>query len=236
MPKQNERGNEPATAKERAGEQAKARQRTRSREATPTSKRSGGSSWGNLAVVTLAVGALGFLLYSSFKAEHTPAAPAPESAPQAQSNDKPKEQPANTQKPVSAAGSEWNDGQINWLSFEAGLAKAKAENKPACLVFYTGWCPHCRNYAKVFQDPKIVEKSRDLVMIRLNADDEEAISARYAPDGTYVPRTFFLASDGSIMSDVHEARPQYLYFYNENNPASLLAGMDAALRKAARPM
>jgi hypothetical protein len=30
---------------------------------------------------------------------------------------------------------------------------------------------------------------------------------------------------------VHAPRPQYVHFYDESNPESLLAGMDAALKK-----
>lgn len=205
---------------------------------TPKRPEQNRGSWGNLLAAGLAVGVFGFLLYGSCKGETPTAGPAPESAaaPTTLAPTKAPEPAADVKKPAQAGGGEWNDTQITWLSYEAGIAKAKAENKPVCLVFYTGWCPHCRNYAKVFQDPKVVEKTREFVMVRLNADDEEAISARHAPDGTYVPRTFFLSADGSIMSDVHAPRPQYIHFYDEHNPASLLAGMDAALRKGARPM
>src|SRR5580692_10284584 len=51
----------------------------------------------------------------------------------------------------------WNTAQIDWQPYEAGLARAKAQKKPICLVLYTGWCPHCRNYSHVFDDPKVVE-------------------------------------------------------------------------------
>lgn len=68
-------------------------------------------------------------------------------------------------------------------------------------------------------------------MIRLNADDVPEISSAHSPDGGYVPRTFFLNSEGKIMADVHAPRPQYVHFYDEKNPESLLAGMDAALKK-----
>lgn len=126
---------------------------------------------------------------------------------------------------------DWNDTGIAWQTYEAGMAKAKSENKPVCLVFFTNWCPHCRNYSKVFADSRIVTRSKEFIMIRLNADDVPAISNAHSPDGTYVPRTFFLGSDGKILADVHAPRPQYVYFYDESNPESLLGGMDAALKK-----
>jgi thiol-disulfide isomerase/thioredoxin len=126
---------------------------------------------------------------------------------------------------------DWNDTGIAWQTYEAGMAKAKKENKPVCLVFFTNWCPHCRNYSKVFADPRIVTKAKEFVMIRLNADDVPDISTAHSPDGSYVPRTFFLSSEGKILADVHAPRPQYAYFYDEANPESLLGGMDAAIKK-----
>jgi len=113
----------------------------------------------------------------------------------------------------------------------AGLAAAKKDGKPVCLVFFTEWCPHCTNYAKVFHDPKIVATAGKFVMIRLDKDQHEALSTQYAPDGQYIPRTFFLSSAGVLDPALAAPREKYRYFYDESDPASLLAGMDAALAK-----
>jgi hypothetical protein len=125
----------------------------------------------------------------------------------------------------------WNAKQIDWQPYEAGLARARATNKPICLIFYTGWCPHCGNYSKVFDDARVVEAAKGFVMIRANADDEGAVAGKYVKDGGYVPRTFFLAPDGTLDPDLHAARPKFLYFYDEHDPSSILGGMQAALRK-----
>lgn len=127
---------------------------------------------------------------------------------------------------------DWNDA-IAWKSLDDGLALAKKDKKPVCLIVYTEWCPHCANYSKLFHDPKIVEKAKQFVMIHADQDKEKDKTAAYAPDGGYIPRTVFLASDGTIASDVHAPRPQYQYFYDEKDPAGVLAGMDAALAKFA---
>src|SRR5262245_2473407 len=92
------------------------------------------------------------------------------------------------------AGGDWNDGAIAWQPYEAGLAQAKKDKKPVCLVFFTEWCPHCANYSKVFHDPAVVTKSKSFVMIRLDKDQNAELSTKYAPDGQYIPRTFFLSS------------------------------------------
>ena len=130
------------------------------------------------------------------------------------------------------AGAEnWNDGNIRWLSYDDGLAAAKKQHKPICLFFYTAWCPHCANYSKLFSDPKVVEKSKSFVMIRLDNDKNKELSKKYGPDGEYIPRTYFLSSKGRLEESLSEQRPQYKYFYSESDPASILAGMDRALRK-----
>ena len=111
------------------------------------------------------------------------------------------------------------------------MAAAKKENKPICLIFYTSWCPHCKNYAQVFHDPKVIERSKQFVMIRVNKDVSSEISKMHAPDGDYIPRTFFLSSEGVLDAEIHAPRSNYQYFYNEKDPADVLAGMDAAIKK-----
>ena len=129
------------------------------------------------------------------------------------------------------AGGDWNDAQIAWQPYEQGLAAAKKEKKPVCLVFFTEWCPHCANYSQVFHDPAVVAKSKDFVMIRLDKDQSAELSGKYAPDGQYIPRTFFLSSAGTLEPDLHAPRDQYKYFYDEKDPAGVLGGMSAALAK-----
>ena len=129
------------------------------------------------------------------------------------------------------SGGDWNDAQIKWQPYEAGLAAAKAAKKPICLIFYTDWCPHCRNYSGVFHDAQVVEKAKQFVMIHLNKDEHADLSAKYAPDGQYIPRTYFLSSAGVLDDSIHTPREQFKYFYDERDPASVLAGMEAALKK-----
>jgi len=87
--------------------------------------------------------------------------------------------------------------------------------------------PHCKNYRNVFSDPKVVAASKHFVMIHLDKDQNAELSAKYALDGEYIPRTFFLSSNGEV-ADIHAPRPQFKYFYNEAQPADVLAGMEQA--------
>jgi thiol:disulfide interchange protein len=143
--------------------------------------------------------------------------------------------PAEAAPPARAPSTEgWNDAQIAWQPYEAGLARAKAEHKPICLVVHTSWCPHCKTYSHVFEDPRIVRRARDFVMIRVDGDRESAVAEKYAPDGGYIPRTFFLSPDGKPDFELHAPRDRFRFFFDEHDPKSLLAGLDAAFAKLSR--
>jgi len=133
--------------------------------------------------------------------------------------------------PAARAGGDWNDSGIKWRGYEEGLAEAKKEKKPVCLIFFTEWCPHCTRYSGVFHDPKVVEKAKRFIMIRLDKDKNGELSAKHKPDGEYIPRTYFLSPSGEFAADIHAPREKYQYFYNEADPAELLAAMDTALKK-----
>jgi thiol-disulfide isomerase/thioredoxin len=133
------------------------------------------------------------------------------------------------------AGGDWNDANIAWRTYEEGLAASKKENKPVCLVFYTEWCPHCARYSQIFHDPKVVERSKSFVMIRLDADKNREISGKFAPDGSYIPRTYFLSPKGTLDLSIQAQAGQYKYFYSESDPASLLSGMARAMEKLKAP-
>ena len=134
----------------------------------------------------------------------------------------------------AAQPQDWNDSGIEWQSYEAGLDLAQQTHKPVCLVFYALWCPHCRNYAKVFSDPRVVEESRHFVMIRVDIDQRTDVNIKYRPYGHYVPRTFFLSSDGvldpSLIAEEQKGQ-KFIYFYDESDASSILGGMNRALEK-----
>jgi len=130
------------------------------------------------------------------------------------------------------AGADWNDAGVKWMPYKEGIAEAKKKDKPVCLIVYTDWCPHCTNYSGVFHDPKVVEMSKNFVMIRLNGDQEKDLSKQFAVDGGYIPRTLFLSPDGKVDPAIHaQGRDKFMYFYDEKNPASVLAAMEEAKKK-----
>ncbi len=109
------------------------------------------------------------------------------------------------------------------------MRRATQQNKPILLVVYTTWCPHCRNFSHVFDDARVVAHARDFVMVRIDSDAQPDVAGKYARDGGYIPRTYFLAPDGTANTAVHTSNPRYQYFYDEHDPSPLLASMDAEL-------
>lgn len=163
------------------------------------------------------------------RAKADPARPAP-TQPTATAP-APTQQPARapTPAPTPAPNAEtWGGGAIAWHGPDDGLAEAKRTGRPAVLVLYTSWCPHCKNYSKLFADPRVAEASKQFVMIKANSDEAEDFAWKYAPDGGYIPRTFFLKPDGSILSDIRAGDGQFKYFFKEDDPSPLLAAMDRA--------
>lgn len=128
------------------------------------------------------------------------------------------------------AGGDWNEGGITWRGYAEGLAEAKKNGKPVVLVFFTEWCPHCTRYSGLFHEEKVVSQSKNFVMIRLDKDKEGELSGKYAPDGEYIPRTFFLSANGDVMSSIKAPREKYQHFFNPQQSGELLAAMDLALK------
>lgn len=132
---------------------------------------------------------------------------------------------------AAPAGMDWNDAEIRWQPYTLALSMAKREGKPICVVVYAPWCPHCTRYAAVFRDPRVVEKAKDLVMVRIDQDRDASLAGKLAPDGLYVPRTLFLSPSGDLDAEVHAQRHKDRHFFSTTDPAAVLAGMDAALAR-----
>ncbi len=144
--------------------------------------------------------------------------------------------PAQPKPAVPAApagkphGIEWA-GNINWVSYEQGVAKAKAEKKPLCVVVYADWCPRCRELAQVFRQPEVERLAKDLVMVRQNADEPSdwLNTPPLAQHGKYVPRVFFFDRTASFASDITSGHPRYPFFYAAAAPDALKTSMQKAI-------
>jgi hypothetical protein len=132
-------------------------------------------------------------------------------------------------QPATTDVEPWNPKQIDWKSWDDGLALAKKQHKPICLTLFTTWCQHCKNYSHVFGDVRLVMMARSFVMIRLDADKETKVAKQYSPDGEYVPRTFILDSVGNINPKGNSDHPRYAHFFDEMHADSLIDAMDVSL-------
>jgi len=115
-----------------------------------------------------------------------------------------------------------------WLSRDAAIAQAAAENRPMMVFVYTDWCPRCGELEPVFNESAIVQAANGLIPVRHNQDENPAWLQQLAQDyEEYVPRVLFLNPDGSRMSIV-SSHPRYPYFYTPAMRDTLVANIQVA--------
>jgi thiol:disulfide interchange protein len=122
----------------------------------------------------------------------------------------------------------WNGAEINWRDARSGIYEASKTGRPVIMVFHATWCPVCKRFREVFKDPKIVAASRDFVMILVDADAEKELNGAFSEDGSYVPRTLFIDSDGNVSDKLVGSDPQYPHTIDVDKPDELLALMKKA--------
>lgn len=122
----------------------------------------------------------------------------------------------------------WNGAEINWRDARSGIYEASKTGRPVIMVFHATWCGVCKRYREVFKNPEIVAASRDFVMILVDADAEKEINGAFSPDGTYVPRTLFIDSDGNISDKLVGPDPKYPHTIDVDHPDELLSLMKKA--------
>lgn len=158
----------------------------------------------------------------------TVAAPAPATAAPASAR-----AAAPTPAPRAEAGEKkvHLPAEVAWQTWDKGLERARTERKPVMLVVYTDWCPHCRDLGPVLARPEVVELSKRMVMISQDADERPTwLAERFdGPYGSYVPRVFFLTSEGAVREDLQGGNPKYPYFFAPQAPDQLVAAMRRAL-------
>jgi thiol:disulfide interchange protein len=122
----------------------------------------------------------------------------------------------------------FNGAEINWRDTRSGIYEASKTGKPVIMVLHATWCSACKRYRSVFKDPEIVKVSADFVMILVDADKEKEINGAFQPDGSYVPRTLFIDSQGNVSDKLVGSDPQYPHSVDVEKPDELLSLMKKA--------
>ena len=96
-------------------------------------------------------------------------------------------------------------GKIAWFkgSYEAALAKAKAENKLIFIDFWTDWCVWCKRLDKdTFSDESVAAEMKDVICLSIDAESETGapIAKGFALRG--YPALLVLGSDGKVEDNI----------------------------------
>ncbi len=123
----------------------------------------------------------------------------------------------------------WNGSQINWRDIRSGIYESSKTGRPVIMLFHAPWCSACKKFRSVFYDKEVVEAAKDFVMILVDADADKVANGAFSPDGTYVPRTLFLDSEGNVQSQLKGAGdPNYPHSLDIESPKELLSLMRRA--------
>ncbi len=98
--------------------------------------------------------------------------------------------------------------KINWAPSEAAAFKAaKASGKLIMVDFFTDWCFWCKELDKnTFPAPQVVELSKSLVAVKLDAEKEGlALAEKHGVNG--FPTILFLRPDGTEFSRLVGYKP-----------------------------
>ncbi len=95
---------------------------------------------------------------------------------------------------------------IEWHSYDDGMARGKFEKKKVFLHFTAAWCYFCgKMESKTFKDPAIIASlNENFISIKVDFDRETKTSDFYRVRG--LPDSIFIAEDGQIIG----RRPGYI--------------------------
>ncbi len=125
-------------------------------------------------------------------------------------------------------GAVWDESSIRWEDYTLGMDRALREDKPVLLVIQTDWCGYCKAYSWTFLLPEVIALANEMVMIRVDADDQPGAARLHAPNGSGVPRTF-LFPPGGFLALPRGAHPNALRLdYNYADP--LIHAMRAEIK------
>ncbi|WP_416398738.1 thioredoxin family protein [Allohahella sp. A8] len=129
----------------------------------------------------------------------------------------------------------WNDEQLEWHSYQAGVDKLHKTGGVGMLVLYADWCPTCKAYGKLFREESVVSSLDGVVLIRVDVDKNIGLSNQYDIDGDYVPRTFALDSEARIIQSLDPQTEQFSYFLPVSKPDYVVSFAEKLKRLKTEP-
>ncbi|XP_017547097.1 anterior gradient 1 [Pygocentrus nattereri] len=127
-------------------------------------------------------------------------------------------------KTVQTLSRGWGD-EITWVqTYEEGLSKMKASNKPLMVIHHLDDCPHSQALKKVFAENKDVQRmaKSDFIMLNLM---HETTDNNLAPDGYYVPRIIFVDPSLTVRTDIAGKYYNRKYTYEPDDVDFLVENM-----------
>jgi thiol:disulfide interchange protein DsbD len=123
---------------------------------------------------------------------------------------------------INASASSTQTTEIEWHSYDDGMARSKFEKKKVFLHFTAEWCYYCGVMEKeTFNDTAIISSlNENFISIKVDYDREKKTSDFYRVRG--LPDTIFIAENGQIIG----RRPGYI-------PPELLKRILKSILKAA---
>jgi thiol:disulfide interchange protein len=96
--------------------------------------------------------------------------------------------------------------EIQWHSFNAGMARGKFEKKKVFIHFYADWCAACKVMENsTFKDPVVIASlNENFIPVKVDADREVQTASLFRVKG--LPDNWFIAEDGEIIGH----RPGYI--------------------------
>eukprot|EP00899_Mesostigma_viride_P007990 jgi/Mesvir1/17192/Mv07611-RA.1 len=116
----------------------------------------------------------------------------------------------------------------DWYKISDGMQKAKEAGKPSMVVIHKSWCGACKRLGPIFaQSSGIKSLANKFVMINVHDDEEPQGDAKFAPDGSYIPRIIFFDYEGNMMDvNVKASNPKFGYYYPDDQ------GVVSSMKKA----
>jgi thiol-disulfide isomerase/thioredoxin len=126
---------------------------------------------------------------------------------------------ADLSLPAAAIGK-----SIRWTNFDAGMERARGEDKPVLATFVTDWCPYCSKMTtKTWRASAVAERLEELVAVRVDVEEASgaggtpgaALAARYGVHG--YPVQLLLDPEGRVVSrfDGFQSAPQLLAWLDD---------------------